>query len=89
MFRKYLIFITFSISSSLAIFDFFLFKFYLTVAFYTHHILAFCVGSGLMYLSYILIKNKDINWNVNMFIFIIGLQMVVVHIVKLITENCI
>lgn len=89
MLKNYLILLTMLMSGLFAVFDFFLFKLSPKIAFYIHNVVALFVGIGLMYLSYILIKNKLKNQHFNYFIFVVGCVMIVVHISKLIIGNCI
>ena len=87
--KKYVITLTFILSSLFAVVDFFLFRLWPKIAFYVHNSLALFVGIGLIYFSYKLTKEKYINVHIIYLSIIAGFAMVVTHIVKLFIGNCI
>jgi len=87
--KKYLILITFLASIGFAAYDFSLFRIAPKIAFQTHNLLAFLVGAGLLYFSYKLIAKKSGNKYVNMLSMLVGFAMVIIHITKLVIDECI
>ena len=86
--KKYLIPITLAISIGLAAYDFFLFQFLPKSAFQIHNTLAFLIGVGLFYVSYILTVKKKGNRYIHLLSMTIGFAIVVIHITKLVIGKC-
>jgi hypothetical protein len=87
--KKYVITLTFLLSSLFAVVDFFLFRLWPKFAFYIHNSLALFVGLGLIYFSYKLTRVKCANMYIAYLSIIAGFAMIVIHIVKLFIGNCI
>jgi len=73
----------------LAAADFFWFQKMPSTAFVFHNIFGLIIGLFLIYLSIIFIKNKLNTRYCNFILFIVGVAMTIIHLVKLLIGKCV